>query len=112
MLFRVHLLHVDPVTSGSIRYFLMLAQMPEDGRMETRKVVEGAYMGYANADNLRESFVQSKINAKSFEQLERGIKSDSGLVLVGTLDLDSSQLRALGFLTLARMIEVLCFERQ
>ena len=107
MLFRTHLLQVDPASIGSIRYFLMLTQTPNDGRMEARSVVEGAHVGYLSADSLKESFGRANVSNESIEELENALSLSAPIVFVGVVDLDPRQLRELGFLTLARMVEVL-----
>jgi hypothetical protein len=112
MQFRTHLLRVDPVSIGSVRYFLMLAQVEPDGRMETRSVVEGAHMGYPDAEALTASFAKAKISEESTKLLEKAFALNLALAFVGVLSLDSSQLRVLGFRTLSRIIDILALERQ
>ena len=107
MLFRAHLLRVDPAVIGSIECFLMVAQMPKDGRMEARSIVEGAHVGYLSAKSLRESFERAGIGIESVNQLESALSSHDSLEFLGVLDLDTPQLRELGFQTLANMVEAL-----
>ena len=85
----------------------MLAQVPDDGNMEARSVVEGAHMGYGSADTLLERFKRAKLSDESVKQLSGAIALKSPLVFLGVLTLDSEQLRELGFQTLARMVDVL-----
>ena len=85
----------------------MLTQTPNDGRMEARSVVEGAHAGYLSADSLKESFGRANVSKESIEQLGNALSLSAPIVFVGVVDLDPQQLRELGFLTLARMVEVL-----
>jgi hypothetical protein len=85
----------------------MLAQMPNDGRMELRSVVEGAHVGYSSADSIKEWFVRANVSAESIEQLNNALNSNAPLAFIGVLSLDPDQLRELGFLTLATMVGVL-----
>ena len=107
MQYRAHLLQVDSRSVGSIQYFLMLAQVPNDGHMENRTVIEGAHMGYLNANSLMDAFRRAKLAGESAEQLEKALALNVPLAFVGILILDSSQLRDLGFRTLAEMVDVL-----
>jgi hypothetical protein len=84
----------------------MLAQVPDDGNMGARSVVEGAHMGYGSADALMEAFKRAKLSDDSIKKLDGAFALDSHLVWVGILTLDSQQLRELGFQTLARMVDV------
>jgi homoserine acetyltransferase len=106
MLFRTHLLQVDPASVGSIKYFLMLTQTPSDGLLEARSVVEGAHVGYLSADSLKESFGRANVSNESIEQLDNALSLTAPIAYVGVVDLDPGQLRELGFLTLAKMVEV------
>jgi hypothetical protein len=107
MFFRAHLLQVDQAVVGSIRYFLMLAQLPEDGRMEARSIVKGAHVGYLSADSLREFFGRANVGKKSIKQLESALLLNAPLEFIGVLDFDPAQLRELGFRTLVNMVEAL-----
>lgn len=107
MLFRAHLLRVDPAVVGSIEYFLMVMQMPKDGRMEARTIVEGAHVGYLSPKSLKESFERAGVGDEAVNQLERALSSHGSLVFLGVMDLDAPQLRELGFHTLANMAETL-----
>lgn len=107
MLFRAHLLRVNTAVLGSIEYFLMVAQMPKDGRMEARSIIEGAHVGYLSANSLRECFERAGIGIESVNQLESALSSHDSLVFLGVVDLGPPQLRELGFQTLAKMAEIL-----
>jgi hypothetical protein len=107
MLFRAHLLQVRPAVIGSIEYFLMLAQIPNDGRMEARSIIEGAHVGYLSTDSLREFFGRASVDNESIRQLECALSQDGPLTFLGRLDLDVPQLRELGFQTLASVVEAL-----
>src|SRR5260370_39419757 len=104
MQYRTHLLQVDPDSVGSVRYILMLAQVPADGNMGARSVVEGAHIGYGSADALVETFKRAKLSDESVKQLNCAVAQNSRVVFLGVLTLDSQQLRELGFQTLARMV--------
>jgi hypothetical protein len=107
MFFRAHLLQLDRAVVGSIRYFLMLAQLPDDGRMEARCIVEGAHVGYVSANSLREFFGRASVGKESIKQLESALSLNVPLVFIGVLELDPARLRELGFRTLANMFEAL-----
>lgn len=107
MQYRAHLLQVDWQVAGSVRYLLLLAQMPDDGHMENRTVIEGAYMGFSNADSLIDACVRAQLTEESTEQVKKALDLNASLVFVGILHLDSPQLRELGFRTLAQVVEVL-----
>ena len=107
MLFRAHLLRANRAVIGSIEYFLMVAQMPKDGRMEARSIIEGAHVGYLSANSLRESFERAGIGIESVNQLESALSSHDSPAFLGVVDLGTPQLRELGFQTLANMAETL-----
>ncbi|MGA2535405.1 MAG: hypothetical protein ABSF53_05280 [Terracidiphilus sp.] len=111
MLFRAHLLQVDPVVVGSIRYFLMLAQLPDDGRMEARSIVEGGHVGYLSVDSLREFFGRASVGDESVKKLESALSQNGPLLFIGVLDFDAPQLRELGFQTLASMVEIVALAK-
>lgn len=111
MNFRTHILRVDPHAVESVQYFLMLMQVPDDGRMGNRSVVEGVHMGYSSADSLKKSFVRAKVRDEFVDQLNSALRLNSPLAFVGVLDLDLNQVRELGFQTLAKMIAVPALDR-
>lgn len=61
----------------------MLAQIPNDGRMEARNVVEGAHVGYLSADSLREVFRRASVGNESIKQLESSLAQDEPLAFLG-----------------------------
>jgi len=107
MQFIASLLRIDLTSSGPSDCFLMLTQLPDHGKLDLREIVEGAFMRYSSDNALIDDFKQAGLSEGDIGLLTSALALNKSLTRLGVLTLDSKQLRALGFQTLAKVAGVL-----